>query len=55
MPFQRHRVLNWLPAGILLALLDVIVFNVHGSDRPIGASSAYPYLSGLLGGLTEAP
>ncbi len=34
--------------GGALGLLNVAVTNVHLANRPIGASTSYPYLSGLL-------
>ncbi|MDD5452520.1 MAG: YeeE/YedE thiosulfate transporter family protein [Desulfovibrionales bacterium] len=46
--------LLWLWAGILLAILNTLIFNINMSDRPIGASTAFPYFSGLLAGLTDA-
>lgn len=52
---EKMRPLNWLLAGILLGLLDVLVSNVQISNRPIGASGAYPDLAGLLTGLSDAP
>ena len=50
---RKSRPLSWLWAGILIAILNVAVSNVYMSDRPIGASTAYPYLAGLLAGLKE--
>jgi len=51
---ERRKPLSWLWAGILIAILNTIVFNAYVSERPIGASTAYPYLAGLLAGLREA-
>ncbi len=45
--------MKWLAAGIALAVLNTIVFSKGVSDRPIGASTTYPYLADLLSGLTE--
>lgn len=50
---ERRKPLSWLWAGILIAILNTIVFNAYVSERPIGASTAYPYLAGLLAGLKE--
>lgn len=44
---------TWLYAGILLAVLDTIVFMTAVFDRPIGASTSYPYVGDLLTGLTQ--
>ncbi len=44
---------KWWIAGILLAVLNAIVF-LHGmANRPIGASTSYPYLADWLGGTTD--
>lgn len=34
--------------GAALGLLNVAVTNIHLADRPIGASTSYPYVAGLL-------
>ena len=34
--------------GSLIGLLNVIVTNIFIADRPIGASTSYPYLAGLI-------
>ncbi len=43
---------KWLISGILLALLNVLVFLKSGANRPIGASTTYPFLGDWLTGLT---
>ncbi|MFY9150453.1 MAG: YeeE/YedE family protein [Prolixibacteraceae bacterium] len=43
----------WLYAGILLAVLDSIVFLTSVFNRPIGASTTYPYIGDILSGLTQ--
>lgn len=43
----------WLYAGIGLAILDSIVFLTGVSDRPIGASTTYPYVGDVVAGLTQ--
>lgn len=48
----RKQNYNWLFAGIGLAVLNCIVFLTAVSDRPIGASTTYPYVGDLLTGLT---
>lgn len=44
---------NWLLAGILLAILNSVIFLTPVFNRPIGASTAYPYLGDLACGLTQ--
>jgi uncharacterized membrane protein YedE/YeeE len=44
---------TWIFAGTALALLNCIVFLKVGSDRPIGASTAYPYLADAISGITS--
>ena len=39
---------KWLYAGIALAILNAVVFLTAVSSRPIGASTAYPYVADLL-------
>lgn len=49
---ERKKSYNWLFAGIGLAVLNCIVFLTAVFDRPIGASTTYPYVGDLLTGLT---
>ena len=42
---KDHR---WLISGILLGILNPIIFLKLVSNRPIGASTSYPYLADLL-------
>ncbi len=49
---EKTKNLKWLYAGIALAVLNSIVFLTAVSNRPIGASTAYPYTSDLLTGTT---
>lgn len=44
---------RWLVSGIVLAVLNVIVFSKFASNRPIGASTTYPYAGDVLAGLTQ--
>ncbi len=44
---------KWLYAGIALAVLNAFVFLGSVANRPIGASTTYPYLADYLTGLTE--
>ncbi|MFA5327187.1 MAG: YeeE/YedE thiosulfate transporter family protein [Prolixibacteraceae bacterium] len=38
---------RWILAGAALALLNVVISLKFTYDRPVGASTAYPYLGGL--------
>lgn len=49
---ERTKNYNWLYAGIGLAVLDCIVFLTSMFDRPIGASTTYPFVGDTLTGLT---
>jgi len=51
--FEKQKNYRWLIAGVLLAILNTIVFAHYGSDRPIGASTSFPYISDWLTGLTQ--
>ena len=51
--FEKQKNYRWLIAGILLAVLNTVVFSHVASDRPIGASTTYPYLADLLAGFTQ--
>ena len=44
---------KWLYAGIGLAILNAVVFLSTITNRPIGASTAYPYISDLFTGTTR--
>ncbi len=43
---------QWIISGILLAVLNTIVFLHFTTNRPIGASTAYPYFADKLVGNT---
>ena len=45
--------LKWLYSGIGLAILNAIVFLTVGTNRIIGASTAYPYVADLVTGTTQ--
>ncbi len=49
---EKIRDYTWLFAGIALALLNGAVFLSTTFNRPIGASTTYPYLADLLTGTT---
>jgi uncharacterized protein len=44
---------KWLYAGIGLAFLNAVVFLTVGTNRIIGASTAYPYIADLITGTTQ--
>jgi len=41
---------KWLYAGIALAILNVVVFSSFFTNRPIGASTTFPYVADVLAG-----
>lgn len=43
---------KWIYAGIALALLNTIIFSSLASNRPIGASTSFPYVADYLTGFT---
>ncbi len=45
--------MKWLYAGIALAILNFIVFLSFTTNRPIGASTTYPYCADVLTGTTQ--
>lgn len=42
---------KWLVSGVALAILNTLVFLIF--NRPIGASTAFPYVADLLSGFTS--
>jgi uncharacterized membrane protein YedE/YeeE len=44
---------KWIFSGIALAILNIITFSSVLTNRPIGASTTYPYFGDLLSGLTN--
>lgn len=50
---EKVKDVTWIFAGVALAILNSIVFLKIGMDRPIGASTAFPYLADLATGNTE--
>jgi len=44
---------KWIVSGIGLGILNPIVFLIATTNRPIGASTAFPYLGDLWFGLTK--
>ncbi len=44
---------KWIFSGVLLAILNVFVFAKFLSNRPIGASTSYPYVADILAGATK--
>ncbi len=50
---EKATNLKWLYSGIGLAVLNAIVFLTVGTNRIIGASTAYPYVADLLTGNTD--
>lgn len=46
---------RWLHSAVGLAILVAVVFLSSTTNRVVGASSTYPYLAGLVSGLTDHP
>ena len=44
---------RWIVSGVGLAVLNSIVFLKFTTNRPIGASTSYPYLADLIAGATN--
>lgn len=44
---------KWIYSGIALAVLNAIVFAVAFTNRPIGASTSYPYVADVITGFTD--
>ena len=52
---KKDRIKNyrWLYAGIALAILNPLIFLTSTWNRPIGASTAFPYLADVVTGTTQ--
>jgi uncharacterized protein len=50
---EKAADLKWLFSGIGLAVLNAIVFLTAGTNRIIGASTAYPFVADLFTGTTQ--
>ncbi len=44
---------KWIYSGIALAILNAIIFSSFTSNRPIGASTSFPYVADALSGITD--
>ncbi len=49
---EKSKNMRWLYSGAGLALLEVLVFLKATTNRPVGASTSYPYVADLLTGTT---
>jgi len=50
---DKFKDYKWLFSAFALAVLNAFIFLHASSDRQIGASTAYPYISDILTGTTE--
>ncbi len=50
---DKNKSKKWIISGIALAVLNVVVFSGFVTNRPIGASTTFPYLADLAAGLTS--
>jgi len=50
---DKNKDKKWILSGIALAILNLIVFSSVVTNRPIGASTTFPYVADLLTGFTD--
>jgi len=50
---DKNKDKRWILSGIALAVLNLIVFSSAVTNRPIGASTTFPYVADLITGLTD--
>ncbi|MFH0758507.1 MAG: YeeE/YedE thiosulfate transporter family protein [Bacteroidota bacterium] len=50
---DKNKERKWIVAGIFLAFLDAAVFSTWLSNRPIGASTSFPFVGDFLTGVTQ--
>jgi uncharacterized membrane protein YedE/YeeE len=50
---EKTKDRSWIFAGVALAVLNTIVFATAVSDRPIGASTFFPFVADNIFGVTE--
>jgi uncharacterized membrane protein YedE/YeeE len=50
---DKNQDKKWILSGIALAILNLIVFSSFVTNRPIGASTTFPYVADVLCGFTE--
>lgn len=50
---EKAKGMNWFISGVSLAVLNAVIFLTAVSDRPIGASTSYPYVIDFITGLTN--
>ena len=50
---DKNKDKKWILSGIALAILNLVVFSSAVTNRPIGASTTFPYVADLLTGFTN--
>jgi len=50
---DKDKSKKWIFSGVALAILNIIVFSSGVTNRPIGASTTFPYVADLFTGLTN--
>jgi len=50
---DKDKSKKWIFSGVALAILNIIVFSKGVTNRPIGASTTFPYVADLFTGLTN--
>jgi uncharacterized membrane protein YedE/YeeE len=50
---EKSKDLRWLYSGFGLAILNVVIFLSVGTNRVLGASTAYPYVADVITGTVD--
>lgn len=50
---EKAKNYKWLISGIALSVLAAVIFSKFVFNRPLGASTSYPYTAGSIVGLTD--
>jgi len=50
---DKNKDRKWILSGIALAILNLVVFSSAVTNRPIGASTTFPYVADFLTGFTD--
>jgi len=51
---NNNKSMNWVVTGIGLGLLNAALFYKDWQNKPLGASTCYPFVAGNLAGLTNS-
>jgi len=50
---DKNKDKKWIVSGVLLAILSVVIFSNNVTGRPIGASTAFPYMGDSIACVTD--